>query len=120
MFARGRAVLTLVRHARRRLFNNELLSQGANAASAALLAFILLLLVGTQVLNWQWTLLLPLAAASIGVYRARKRLPPLYGVAQMVDARLHLADTLSTAVFFSSPESDQRGVSGEIRRIQAE
>ena len=31
-------MLTLVRRARRRFFYNELLSQGANAASAALLA----------------------------------------------------------------------------------
>ena len=38
--AQGRAVLALIRHARRRLFYNALLAQGANTASAALLAFI--------------------------------------------------------------------------------
>src|ERR1700736_2960889 len=65
---RGKTVLALVSHARQRLFKNELLSQGANAFCAALLAFILLLLVGTQVLDWRLTLLIPLGAAAVGVY----------------------------------------------------
>lgn len=112
-------MLTLVRQARRRLLYNELLSQGANAASAALLAFILLLLAGTQVLRWQWTLLLPLAAAAIGVFRARKRLPSPYGVAQIVDHRVQLADTLSTALYFSQPAAATHG-SPDICRLQSQ
>ena len=111
-------MLTLVGRARRRLLYNELLAQGANAASAALAAFILLLLAGTQVLSWQWTLLLPLAAAAAGVYRAKKRLPSPYGVAQIVDHRAQLADTLSTALYFSRPEVTQG--SAEIRRLEIE
>ena len=55
-----RTVLALVRLVRRRLFNNELLAQGANASSAALFAFILLLLLGTEILAWQVALLCPL------------------------------------------------------------
>jgi len=98
-------VLTLVRQARRRLFNNELLAQGANASSAALIAFILLLLLGTQILSWPWALLLPAAAAAAGFYRARKRLPGLYRVAQLIDRRLGLSDALSTALFFHENES---------------
>ena len=100
-------------------FVQRAVSQGANAASAALLAFILLLLPGTQVLSWQWTLLLPLAAAAVGLYRARKRLPSPYGVAQIVDHRVHLADTLSTALYFSRPEAAAHG-SPDIRRLQSE
>ena len=94
-------MFTLVRRARQRLLYNELLSQGANASSAALVAFILLLLFGTPVLNWQWALAIPLVAAAVGLYVARRRLPSLYTVAQMVDRRCALADTLSTALFFS-------------------
>jgi hypothetical protein len=112
-------VLTLVRKARRRLFRNELFAQGANAASAALAAFILLLLFGTQVLNWEWLVLIPAAAAAFGFYRVRKRLPSVYRVAQQIDSRLSLADTLSTALYFTLPESRGR-VSEEIRRAQLE
>ena len=112
-------MLELVRRARLRLLYNELLSQGANAASAALLAFILLLLLGTQILNWQWTVPIPLAAFAIGVYFARKRLPSLYRTAQVVDARAQLSDSLSTAYYFSQ-ENPSANVSSEIRTLQAE
>jgi hypothetical protein len=110
-------VVTLVRQARRRLFNNELLKQGANASSAALIAFILLLLLGTQILSWQWAILIPIAAAGAGLYRARKRLPRMYRVAQLIDLRLGLYDTLSTAFFFhESPTASKE--SPEIRAWQ--
>ena len=112
-------MLTLVRRARRRLFHNELLFQGANAGSAALLAFILLMLLGTQILRWEVALLIPLAAAGAGLYVARQRVPPLYRVAQMVDRRLTLADTLSTAFFFSQASATAPG-SPEIRKLQLE
>ena len=117
--ARGRVVFTLVRRARQRLLYNELLSQGANASSAALIAFILLLLLGTQVLNWQWALAIPLVAAGAGLYVARRRLPSPYTVAQMVDHRCALADTLSTALFFSQAEPPSH-VSREVRQSQFE
>ena len=112
-------MFTLVRRARQRLLYNELLAQGANAASAALIAFIALLLLGTQVLKWQGAVAIPLVAAVVGLYLARRRLPSLYTVAQLVDRRCGLADTLSTALHFSrgapSPE-----VSREIRQSQFE
>ena len=110
-------MLTLVRRARRRLFGNELLAQGANAASAALAALILLLLAGTEILNWQWALPIPVIAALAGFYRARRRLPSTYAVAQIVDHRMALEDSLSTALFFSQDEAASR-VSAEVRRLQ--
>ena len=112
-------MLTLVRRARRRLLRNDLLSQGANAISVALTAFILLLLAGTQVLNWRWLVLLPLAAAGAGLYLVFRRLPSPYGVAQIVDRRLRLADTLSTALFFSQSHAAAK-VSEDVRRLQYE
>ncbi|HTS28865.1 MAG TPA: hypothetical protein VMH81_23505 [Bryobacteraceae bacterium] len=110
-------MLSLVRQARRRLFGNELLAQGANAASVALGAFILLLLVGTQILNWQWTLVLPSVAAAAGFYLARRHLPSFYGAAQVVDSRMSLHDSLSTAFYFSH-EGANSGVSSEVRQLQ--
>ncbi|HXS98401.1 MAG TPA: hypothetical protein VN736_27580 [Candidatus Limnocylindrales bacterium] len=108
----------LVRQARRRMLHNELLAQGATAGSAALAAFILLLLTGTQVLNWQWLVLIPAAALAYGIWRARKRLPSLYRVAQIVDRRLDLSDTLSTAWFFA--QSREAKASPDVMRTQAE
>ncbi|HLK69740.1 MAG TPA: hypothetical protein VKU19_40200 [Bryobacteraceae bacterium] len=110
-------MLNLVRRARRRLFGNELLAQGANAASAALVAFILLLLVGSQILNWQWILLIPVVAALIGFFRARARVPSPYLAAQIIDRRMELHDSLSTALYYSQ-EDAARNVSPEVRALQ--
>ena len=93
-------MLTLIRKARRRLLYNELLSQGATAASAALLAVIILLILGTEILNWYWLVPIPLGAVVIAFYEVRKRLPSPYRSAQIVDYRMNLADSLSTALYF--------------------
>jgi hypothetical protein len=110
---------TLVREARRRILGNELLAQGANAANIALAALILLLLLGTQILSWQVVVAVPLLAGAIGLYRIRKRLPSPYVVAQIVDRRLDLADSLSTALFFSEVVPGAQ-VPDDMRRAQFE
>src|ERR1700722_17703053 len=86
--ARGKTVHELIRRARRRFLNQELLSQGANTFSAGLAAFIVLLLLGTEVLNWYFAALIPLAAIAVGIYRAYRRRPSAYRTAQIVDHRL--------------------------------
>jgi hypothetical protein len=100
-------MLKVIRRARRRLLTNELVSQAVNAFSAALVAFILLLLTGTELLRWEWLLLLPAAAVAIGLLLAFRRLPAPYVTAQIVDRRLALADTLSTAWYFSQTARPQ-------------
>ncbi len=109
----------LVRQARRRILSNQLFTQGVNAGSAALVSFILLLLVGTQILSWPVALAIPLAAAAFGIYRVKRHLPSPYAVAQLIDQRLGLADNLSTALFFSQVDPGAR-VSPDIRRAQFE
>ena len=111
-------MLAIVRRARRRLIFNQLLRQAANAANAALVVFILLLLLGTQILNWQWVVSIPCAGLLFGLYRVWRRTPGTYQVAQLVDGRLGLADTLSTAWFFSHNEAPH--TSAEMRRLQSE
>jgi hypothetical protein len=96
-----------------------LLREGTNALSAALIAFIVLLLLGTQVLSWQWAVVIPLAAAGVGLYRACRRRPRLYAVAQIVDRRMALEDTLSTALYFSQEQAGSH-VSPDVRRCQFE
>lgn len=110
-------MLTLVHRARRRLFHNELFRQGAHAAVAILIAFILLLLAGTQLLDWRWMVLVSTLTGAAALYRARKRLVSPYGAAQVVDQRMQLADTISTAVYF---EQDSGRASPSIRQFQRE
>lgn len=109
-------MLNVIRRARGRLLTNELLAQGVNAFCAALLAFILLLLAGTELLRWEWLLLLPAAAAAVGTFLALRRLPTPYVTAQIVDRRLGLADTLSTAWFFR--QADETRASAVMLRGQ--
>jgi hypothetical protein len=112
-------LLNLVDRARRRFLNNELIAQGSNAACAALVAFILLLLVGTQILDWRFTLVIGALAIAFGIYRANKRVPSPYAVAQTVDRRLGFADAISTAFYFSQ-EPPPAGPSPELRAMQLE
>jgi hypothetical protein len=114
-----KTVGNLVRRARLRILGNQLFAEGANAGSAALVALILLLLAGSQALNWPVALAIPLAAAGLGIYRVKRRMPSRYAAAQLVDQRLGLADNLSTALFFSEVEPEAR-VSRDIRRAQFE
>ena len=109
----------LVRQARRRVLGNQLFAQGANAGSAALVAFILLLLFGSQTLSWWVALAIPVAAASFGIFRVKRQMPSRYAVAQLVDGRLGLADHLSTALYFSEVDPGAQ-VAPDVRRAQFE
>jgi hypothetical protein len=100
------ALDSLLQRARRRHITHAVLDQIALAACAAIAALLLLLIVGTQILNWYW-----LAAAfglsfAIGLYRLWKRIPDVYALAQQLDRRLALHDSLSTAWYFRNhPET---------------
>jgi hypothetical protein len=60
---------------------------------------ILMLLLGTQILNWYWLMLLAVTAFAVSVTRMRSCMLTRYRVAQLVDRRLELRDSLSTALF---------------------
>jgi hypothetical protein len=77
-----------------------LLRQAAIAVSAGAAGFILLILVGTQILDWQWPVLLFAAVFALGFYRVTRRILPSYSVAQMLDRSLGLQDRLSTVFYF--------------------
>ncbi len=66
---------------------------------------ILLLLAGTQILDWYWVVLLAAVSLGAGVYRLLQTVPSTYKLAQRIDHRLKLTDALSTATFFSSEQA---------------
>ena len=80
----------------------------AIAAAVVLGAFVVMLLVGTQVLDWRWLFLLTAVGMGIAVYQVRQQLLSHYRVAQILDKRLQLADSLSTAWYLLTRPGHQR------------
>lgn len=101
---------------RRRYITTQLLRQGVVAATAGLAGLILLLLLGTQVMDWIWPVALFTAAFGWGTWRFLRALPDAYRLAQMTDQRLGLADALSTAFYFQA----ERGPIVEAQRSRAD
>ncbi len=90
----------LLRRARTRHIFQILLDEGALAGAIALGGGIVLLVVGTQILDWYWLAGLFAAGLAIGGWRARKRFASSYEVARRLDDKLALNDALSTALYF--------------------
>ena len=100
-------MLQLVRRARRRRLVHVLLHQGAIAAGIGLAASALLLITGTEILQGlPAPYLLPLIAFAVAFAILARRVRQLtdsdYDIAQDIDRRLALHDSLSTAIYFSS------------------
>ena len=88
-----------------------MLDKGALALAIGMGGVILLLLAGTQILDWYWPVLLVAASLGVGIYRLRQSLPSQYKLSQQIDHRLGLADSLSTAVYFAGhPEPGREAV----------
>ena len=120
------ALAALLTRARRRYLIQLILDQAGFALGAAFAGSILLLLVGTQILDWYWLVLLFAATFAFGVWRTARLLPSRYGLAQIIDQRLGLHDTLSTAFIYASggrrgPESlleyEQRQAEAMARQV---
>ena len=120
------ALTDLIRKGRRRQIRNLLVQQASFSAALALGGAILLLILGTEILNWYWLVLLFTVSLGAGVYRGRNKILSSYRVAQSMDARLGFQDALSTAHYFgehpnravSPPEfvHDQRQFAEELAR----
>jgi hypothetical protein len=113
-------IADLISRARRRFIGNELLAQGTYAASAGMAGLILLLVAGTQILDWPVLAGISLVTLGIGTYRTLRRIPSAYVIAQLVDRRLFLADALSTALYFARPNAKATASMREAQRDQAE
>jgi len=96
------------------------LEQSALALTIGMGGAVVLLLAGTQFLEWYWVVLLALASLGVGVYRLRRTIPSTYKLAQRIDRRLSLADALSTATYFESDPSRGHAAIRERQRAEAE
>jgi hypothetical protein len=99
----------LIARARLRALGNLILDQASVGAMAACGGALVLLLVGTQILDWYWPVALFVVGAGISAWRTLRFLPSQYAVAQRIDRELSLHDTLSTAWHFAQAGS-ARGV----------
>ncbi len=97
---KGDALTDLIRQGRRRQVCHSVLTAASLATAFALSGGILLLLVGTQILNWYWLLVLFLGSLGVALYGLRKRISSSYKIAQDLDQRLGFHDGLSTAYYF--------------------
>jgi len=75
---------------------------------------ILLLVFGAQFLDWRWLALIAALTFPLAYFRTARRVPSPYRIAQVVDARLSLSDSISTALYFSEHETG----SAAMRRAQ--
>ena len=115
------ALLDLLRQARQRVIGNLMIEQASLGLTLGLACGVLLLLLGTQILDWYWPLLLFAGAFALGVARFWRDLPGDYRIAQMLDQRLTLPDTLSTAFHFAQPAAKPHSEHlRDLQRQQAE
>ena len=98
----GSVLRALIGRGHRRHVMHLIVHEASFAATIGFAGTILLLVIGTQILNWYWPVLLFAASLAVGIYRARKNILSDYQVAQSIDRRLGLHDTLSTAYFFDT------------------
>jgi hypothetical protein len=87
----------------------------AIAATVVLAALIVMLLVGTQVLQWYWLAALGVGGLGVAGYQVRQRMVEHYCVAQLLDRRLSLADSLSTAWYLLSRPGQKRDAISEFQ-----
>src|SRR4051794_32738682 len=95
-----RMILEVISRARRRLLWNAVTVEGARAVCFSLGILVLLLLLGTDILDWRYLLFIPTATMVAGTCRTWRRIPDRYQAAQILDRRLGLQDALSTALYY--------------------
>jgi len=107
----------LLAAARQRAFHHVFVRELLLALAVGFGVAALILLAGSGNIAWIWV---PIAAAATLLVRLilenRKR-PSEYAIAQEVDDRLKLADTLSTAAYFAAPQKNP-SVDPAVRDLQ--
>lgn len=119
MAANG-ALETFLKRARQRYLTNLAMDQTALAAAMAMGGAVLLLLLGTQILNWYWLVLLFAGGLAVGVWRMGRLAPSTYLLAQRIDRRIGSFDALSTAYYFGQKPGKTPASLLDLQRIKAE
>jgi hypothetical protein len=114
------SLIRILTQARKRSILHLLLDYLVLTATIAMGGALVILLAGSDALSWLWLVLLTVGSLGAGLYLARKRFPSIYVVAQRIDERLKLADTLSTAAFFLESPGATEAAIREGQRRQAE
>ncbi|MCX6609985.1 MAG: hypothetical protein NTW74_03935, partial [Acidobacteria bacterium] len=96
------AAQSLIESVRRRLQIQILFSQALVALSIGAAGLVLLLILGTQVFDWYWPVLLAVASFGYLIYRVWNRMPNAYQSAQILDQRVQTYDLFSTAHHFKT------------------
>ena len=120
LFMRPSVVETLVHSAWRRSLLIITAEESAFALLIVCSGAIFLLLVGTQILEWYWLALLAGVALAVSGWRIRKHLLPRYDVARVIDDRLQLSDSVSTAWYLLSESPVKEGIAARHQIRQAE
>ena len=110
-------VQTIVRRARQRLIRHRLLAQLAFSGAFVAGGLLLLLVLGTSILDWRFPVSLGLVGFIFGLWRAARRVPSLYQSAVWLDQGAGSQDAIATAFHFAGPGG---GVVHEEQRRQAE
>ena len=111
------ALMNLVEAARRRRVVHHVVEQTITGACAALGGAALVLIAGSDLFDWRWLILLFGAGAGWSAWRTMRRIPGPYQVAQEIDRRMELSDTLSTAYYFGD-ESKRGHIARELWELQ--
>lgn len=117
---RATRIEALIRSACRRRFLVLAVDQLPLLLSVVLAGAILILLLGTRILDLAWLCVATLAGLAIATLRIRAHAPTRYGTAQIVDRRLNLSDTLSTAWFLLSHPGNPNESAARVQLEQAE
>ncbi len=112
----------LLAAARRRALGHLLAREFLLAAAVALGVAAIVLLAGTARLGLYWIPLAGLATLTARLILENRKRPSRYALAQRIDERLKLSDTLSTAAYFSDANAARRVDPGlrDMQRARAE
>ncbi len=110
-------ILSFLQRARQRYLWNEVIAQFALGAALLMGGAVLLLIIGTGILDWRVIVALCLIGLGVAIYRTVKRVPSEYKIAVLVDGHAGLHDALSTAYHFSDT-SQAAKVSSSVQEAQ--
>ena len=117
---RSGPVETVIRSVRRRRACMIALEESGVALCLVLSGILLMLLLGAQILRWYWLVILGILGVCIAGYRVYARRLSPYRTAQLIDSRLRLSDSISTACFLLSGTPRRQDAAARFQIVRAE